>query len=175
MAKVNLCFSSKRKIQFIFAALFEFLMSHIFHRKKLDDFGAENLTKITTNVKIGEDGLVEQLFFVGWKDRPCREKKLKIALLKKTVFEVKFKFEGRNCALQISAHQFFGWNIWQSSTRPFFLTFCSEIKKKSKICFFQPRQIYLEYLGAIKMRDKDKISIWNIWLWIKWETKFQNS
>ena len=26
-------------------------MSHIFHRKKLDDLGAENLTKITTNVK----------------------------------------------------------------------------------------------------------------------------
>ena len=36
----------------IFAALFEFLMSHIFHRKKLDDFGAENLTKITINVDI---------------------------------------------------------------------------------------------------------------------------
>ena len=51
--------------QFIFAALFEFLMSHIFHRKKLDDFGAENLTKITTNVKKGEDGLVEQRSFVG--------------------------------------------------------------------------------------------------------------
>ena len=117
----------------------------------------------------------QQVSFVGWKYRPCREKKLEIALLNKTVFKVKFKFEGKNCALQISAHQFFGWNIWQSSTRPFFLTFCSEIKKKSKICFFQPRQIYLEYLGAIKMRDKDKISIWNIWLWIKWETKFQNS
>ena len=83
-------------------------MSHIFHRKKLDDFGAENLTKITTNVKKDEDGLVEQRSFVGRKYRPCREKKLKIALLNKTVFKVKFKFEGRNCALQISAHQFFG-------------------------------------------------------------------
>ena len=127
-------------------------------------------------LKKGEYGLVERQSFVGWKYRPCREKKLEIALLNKTVFKVKFKFEGKNCALQISAHQFLGWNIWQSSTRPFFLTFCSEIKKKIKICFFfQPRQIYLEYLGAIKMRDKDKISIWNIWLWIKWETNFQNS
>ena len=44
----------------MFAALFEFLMSHIFQRKKLDDFDAENLTKITTNVKKGEDGLDEQ-------------------------------------------------------------------------------------------------------------------
>ena len=51
--------------EFIFAALFEFLMSHIFHTKKLDDFGAENLTKITTNIKKGEDGLVEQRSFVG--------------------------------------------------------------------------------------------------------------
>ena len=51
MAKVNLRFSSKKNHQFIFAALFEFIMSHIFHRKKMDDFGAGNLTKITTNVK----------------------------------------------------------------------------------------------------------------------------
>ena len=106
--------------QFIFAALFEFLMSQIFNRKKLDDFSAENLTKITINVKKGEYGLVERQSFVGWKYRPCREKKLEIALLNKTVFKVKFKFEGKNCALQISAHQFLGWNIWQSSTRPFF-------------------------------------------------------
>jgi len=33
--------------------------------KKLDDFSAENMTKITTNVKKGEDGLVEQRSFVG--------------------------------------------------------------------------------------------------------------
>ena len=148
-------------------------MSHIFHRKKFNDFDAN---KITTNVKKGEDGLVEQRSFVGWKYRPCREKKLKIALLNKTVFKVKFKFEGRNCALQISAHQFFGWNIWQNSTRPlFFLHFTVKLKRKIEICSFWPRQIYLEYLGAVKMRDKDEISIWNIWMWIKWETKFRNS
>ena len=36
-------------------------------------------------------------------------------------------------------------------------------------------QIYLEYLDEHKTRDKAKISIRNIWMWIKWETKFQNS
>ena len=51
--------------QFIFAALFEFLMSQIFRRKKMDDFSAANMTKIKTNVKKGEDGLVEQRSFVG--------------------------------------------------------------------------------------------------------------
>ena len=49
----------------IFAALYELVMTHILHRKKLDDVGAEYLTKITTNVKKGEDGLVEQRSFVG--------------------------------------------------------------------------------------------------------------
>ena len=58
-------FLIQKNHQFIFAALFEFLMSHIFHRKKLDDFSAENITKITTNVKKGEVGLVEQQSFVG--------------------------------------------------------------------------------------------------------------
>ena len=37
--------------QFIFTALFEFLISEFFNRKKLDDFNAENLTKIKINVK----------------------------------------------------------------------------------------------------------------------------
>ena len=37
--------------QVIFAALFELVMIHILHRKKLDDVGAEYLTKITANVQ----------------------------------------------------------------------------------------------------------------------------
>ena len=45
-------------------------MSQIFHRKKLDDFSAANMTKIKTNLKKREDGLVEQryfeLFFSAW-------------------------------------------------------------------------------------------------------------
>ena len=150
-------------------------MSHIFHRKKLDDFSAENITKITTNVKKGEDGLVEQRSFEGWKYRPCREKKLKIVLLNKTVFKVKFKFEGKNCAVQISAHQFLGVKyLTEFNSSPFSLHFAVKLKKENQF-FFRPRQIYLEYLGAVKMRDKDEISIWNIWMWMKWETRFQNS
>ena len=57
-------FLIQKNHQFIFAALFEFLMSQIFHRKKLDDFSAANMTKITTNVKKGEVRLVEQRSFV---------------------------------------------------------------------------------------------------------------
>ena len=34
--------------------------------------------------------------------------------------------------------------------------------------------IYLEYLDAKKMMDKVEISVWNIWMWRKWEVKFRN-
>ena len=95
-------FRIQKNPKFIFATLLEFLMSQIFHRKQLDDFRAANMTKITTNVKKGEVGIVEQWSFVGWKYGPCREKKLKIALLKKTAFKVKFKFKVENRVLQIS-------------------------------------------------------------------------
>ena len=56
--------------------------------------------------KKGEAGFVEQQSFVGYKYRPCQEKKLKIALLNETDFKVKFKFKLENCVLQISMHQF---------------------------------------------------------------------
>ena len=48
-------FLIQKNYQFIFAALFKLLMSKIFHTKKLDDFSAANTTKITTNVKKGEE------------------------------------------------------------------------------------------------------------------------
>ena len=41
----------------------------------------------------------------------------------------------------------------------FFLHFAVRLKRKIKICSFRPQQIYLEYLGAIKMGDTDEISI----------------
>ena len=41
----------------------------------------------------------------------------------------------------------------------FFLHFAVKLKRKIKICSFWPQVIYLEFLGAIKMRDKDEISI----------------
>ena len=37
--------------QVIFGAFFELVITHIFHRKKLDDVGAENLSKIIANVQ----------------------------------------------------------------------------------------------------------------------------
>ena len=66
-----------------------------------------------------EHSLVEQRSCVGWKYRPYREKKLKIVLLNKTIFKVKFKFNVEDSVMQISVHQLLGWNIWQNSTRPF--------------------------------------------------------
>ena len=42
---------------------------------------------------------------------------------------------------------------------PFFLHFAVKLKREVKICLFRPRLIYMEYLGAIKMRKKDEISI----------------
>ena len=53
LAKVDLCFSFNKLTthQVTFAALFELVMTHIFHRKKLDDVGAENLSKIIASVQ----------------------------------------------------------------------------------------------------------------------------
>ena len=69
---------------------------------------AENMTKNSTSVKKGEDGLFEQRSFVGGKYGPYREKKLKIGLLNQTDFKVKFKFKVDNCVLQIYVHPFLG-------------------------------------------------------------------
>ena len=80
-----------------------------------------------------EDGVFEQQSFEGWKYRPYQENKL-IELFK-TVFKMKFKFKVENFVLLISVHQFLGWNIWQISTRPFFLSFCSEIIKENQNLF----------------------------------------
>ena len=59
-------------------------------------------------------------------------------------------------------------NIW-------FMTFLSLFPSSSSDpsstrAFF----IYLEYLDAKKMMDKVEISVWNIWMWRKWEVKFRN-
>ena len=52
--------------QLVFAALFEFLISHICHKKKLDDFSAKKIDQNYKNcIKKGEDGLDEQRYFVG--------------------------------------------------------------------------------------------------------------
>ena len=61
----------------------------------------------------------------------------------------------------------------RSQLVPFFLHFAVNLKRKIKICSFLPGQICLDYL--VQMRDKDEISIWNICMCIKWETKLKNS
>ena len=50
-AKVDSCFSFKKKHQVIFAACFELFMTHILRRKKSDDVDTEFLAKITANVQ----------------------------------------------------------------------------------------------------------------------------
>ena len=58
-----------------------------------------------------------------------------MVLLNKVVFKVKFKFEGKCCALQISAHQFF-WVKYLTEFNPsFFLTFCSENENENQNMF----------------------------------------
>ena len=49
--------------------------------------------KLQQMYKKGEAGFVEQQSFVGYKYRPCQEKKLKIALLNEAGFMVKSRFE----------------------------------------------------------------------------------
>ena len=78
-------------------------------------------------------------------------------MLNKAVFKVKFKFEGKNCALQISAHQFFGVKyLTEFNLSLFFLHFAVKLKRKIKIFSFWPQQIYLEYLGSFKMGTRMK-------------------
>ena len=157
-------------LQQIVFTLFTFVVvcCHIYYTEVIQFFSVEiwdirnskraaNMTKIKTNVKKGEVRLVEQRSFVGWKYGPCREKKLKIALLNETDFKVKFKFKVENCVLQISVHPFLGWNIWQNSTRPLFSYILDwNWKGKSKYVYF----------GLKK-------SIWNIWVRLKWGTRMK--
>ena len=78
--------------QVIFAACFELVMTPILRRKKIwwRWYGiiGQNYGKCSKKV---EDGLIRGWFFVWWKYRPYREKKLKIATLNETVFMVKLK------------------------------------------------------------------------------------
>ena len=82
----------------------------------MNDCGAEIWPKLQQMQKKVKDGLLDE-------NIDHAKKKLKIALLNKTVFKVKFKFEGRNCALQVSAHQFLGEIFDRIQLVPFFLTF----------------------------------------------------
>ena len=86
--------------QVIFAACFELVMTHILRRKKIwwRWYGiiGQNYGKCSKKV---EDGLIRGWFFVWWKYRPYREKKLKIATLNEAVFMVKIKFKNQNMGI----------------------------------------------------------------------------
>ena len=78
--------------QVIFAVLLELVMTHILYRKKWMTLVQKICPKLQQIYKKVEDGLVRCWSFVGWKYWPCREKKLKIAMLNEASFMVKLKF-----------------------------------------------------------------------------------
>ena len=70
-------------------------MSCIFHKKKIGWLWCRIFDQNYNNcIKRGEDILIEQWSFPGWKYRLCQEKKNKIALLNETVFIVKHRCKG---------------------------------------------------------------------------------
>ena len=89
----------------------------------MNDCGAEIWPKLQQMQKKVKDGLFDE-------NIDHAKKKLKIALLNKTVFKVKFKFKVEDCVMQISVHHFLGWNVWHNSLS-LFLSFCSEIEKEN--------------------------------------------
>ena len=91
-----------------------------------------------------------------WKTPPYGQKTLLKS--KKNIFQISHLIFG-NCRQP---------NIW-------FMTLLSlSSSSSSHPSLTGPFSIYLEYLDAKKMMDKVDISVWNIWMWRKWETKFRN-
>ena len=112
--------------------------------------------KLQQMYKNVEAGLIRSRFYVGWKYKPCWEKKLKIAMLNEASFMVKLRFEGWNwCFANIFAP--ITWvkylNEFNSSLFPYWVDW----------------EVFILY--KYKMRGK---SIWNIWTRIKWEAKLAN-
>ena len=94
MAKVDLCFSSNKLTKWY---LLHFLSWSwpIFCTEKNWMTLVQNIwPKLQQMYKRVEVGLIRGRSFVGWKYRPCREKKLKIAMLNEADFMVKLRFEG---------------------------------------------------------------------------------
>ena len=142
----------------IFAALFELVMTHILHRKKLDDVGAEYLTKITANVQKSWSRPRWATIFCRIKIKAMSRKKLKIALLNEANFMVKLRFEGwKLCFANICAP----------------VTWVKYLTEFNSTCF--PLLSWLKSVHLVpykyKMRGK---YIWNIWTRIKWEAKLTN-
>ena len=140
----------------IFAALSELVMTHIFHRKNWMTLVQKICPKLQQIYKKGEGGLVRGWSFVGWKYWPCREKKLKIAMLNEAPFMVKFRFEKcKYCFANICAQ-----------LACFKYLYHSEVFNSSLFSLLSwLRNVHFVHY-KYKMRWK---SIWNIWMRIKWE------
>ena len=104
LAKVDLCFSSNKLTKWY---LLHFLSWSwpIFCTEKNWMTLVQNIwPKSQQMYKNVEVGLIRGRSFVGWKYRPCREKKLKIAMLNEADFMVKLRFESWNwCFANICA------------------------------------------------------------------------
>ena len=82
-----------------------------------------------------EHSLVEQQSCVGWKYGPCREKKLKIALLNETDFKVKFKCKLKIVFCKYLCTRFLGEIFDRIQLVPFFLDFTVQLKKENRNMF----------------------------------------
>ena len=140
----------------IFAALSELVMTHIFHRKKLDDVGAENLSKIIANVQKSWRRSRSGLIFCRMKILTMPRKKAQNSVAERgrlhgeievLKFQILFcKYLCTTCLLQILV-----------SFRIVQLVPFSLLGWLRSVHF-----VHYKY----KMRWK---SIWNIWMRIKWE------
>ena len=116
--------------------------------------------------KKGEDGLVRGWSFAGWKYWPCREKKLKIAMLNEAVFMLKFRFEKckycfANICAQLACFKYlYHSEVFNSSLFPFRVDWEVYILSTTNLL-----QIYYKSTTNLNC---DGV-YWNIWLWTKRE------
>ena len=92
-AKVDLCFSFNKLTRWYLLHILSWLWPIFSTEKKWMTLVQKICPKLQQIYKKVEDGLVRGWSFVGWKYWPCREKKLKIAMLNEAVFMLKFRFE----------------------------------------------------------------------------------
>ena len=102
----------------------------------MDDFSVVNLTKITTNVKRGEDGLNEQRSFVGWKYGPYREKSSKWRCWTRPSSRWNLSLKLKIVFWKYLRTRSLGEIFDRIQLVPFFLTFSSEIGKENQNMFF---------------------------------------
>ena len=93
IAKVDFSFSFKKLTRWYLLHFWSRLWPILCTEKKLLTLVQKICPKLQHMYKKVEYHLVRGWSFVGWKYWPCREKKLKIAMLNEAVFMVKSKFQ----------------------------------------------------------------------------------